>query len=350
MNQHSPIKRPVLDHPIEDPPTYGDPTEIADGVFWLRMPLPFRLDHINLWLLRDGDDWTLVDTGLNRPETRALWPKILENLPEDGRIARIIVTHFHPDHAGLAGWLCARTGAKLIMTQGEWMTARLAQLSAADPARAEERRNFFRSHQAGADLMEALPRFFDGYDQDVTPLPTRYHAIDDGYFLEIDSGHWLVMIGRGHAPELACLYSEEKSVLISSDQILPRITTHMGVWESQPDANPLADYLDSVGRLATLPADTLVLPSHGLPFRGLRKRADYIEQHHDERLSEIFDACNTPTSAGGLLPKLFDRPLDGIQKILALSEIIAHLNYLVDDMHLVQSQSPDGHILYEQAP
>lgn len=315
--------------PLPPIPAPGTMAEVAPGIHWVRMPLPFALDHVNLWLLEDGDGWTLVDTGLGNDPTRALWHEILEG-PAAGRpVRRIVATHFHPDHLGLSGWLVERTGAEFLMTRAEWLTGRM--LSGAGEEAGEAQAAFFRGHGLPAGPADALARRGNVYRRRAPSVPATYRRIAGGEVIAIGERRWQVVIGEGHSPEQACLYSQDGRILISGDQILPRITPNVGVQWFEPEANPLADFLGSVRRFGQMPEDTLVLPSHGRPFAELPRRLAALERHHAARLTDLTDACGKGRTAYELLDVLFRRKLDDHQLVFAMGEAIAHLAYLEKD-------------------
>ncbi|MGH6692223.1 MAG: MBL fold metallo-hydrolase [Gammaproteobacteria bacterium] len=331
----------TLDHPWPEPPAPATTIEVAPGIRWLRMPLPFQLNHINLWLLEDGGGWTIVDTGVGLPETRTLWDRLFADQLGARPVTRIVVTHFHPDHMGNAGWLTERWKIPLWCTQGEYLSARIAsrQNSAEDfaPRLAHYRRN-------GSDA-EALARLGgrgNHYPGLVPSVPGEYRCFRDGDVLTIGGRRWQVLTVLGHAPEHACLWSAEDDVLISGDQVLPKITTNVSVWAEQPWANPLKLYLDSHARFRPMAAGTLVLPSHGLPFRGLHERIAMLGDHHAARLSETLDALREPRSAAEVVPVLFRRQLDTHQLGFAMGEALAHLHYLEADGRAVRVVADDG--------
>lgn len=335
-----------LSYPLTAPP-FGEPAQVAPGVLWLRMPLPFGLDHVNLWLLEDEGGWTLVDSGLAASPVKELWRRQFALLLADGRARRLVVTHFHPDHMGLAGWLCGELGIELWTSEAGWLTARLVHLDQG-PERRATRAAFYRGHGATEALVEGLDAVFGSYLRNVVAVPTRFRRLEDGQVLGIGGRDWRVIVGHGHAPAHVCLHCPSLAVLISGDQVLPRITTNVSVWDSEPDADPLGAYLASLRRLRALPAETLVLPSHGLPFRGLAARADALSRHHDQRLDDAVRACAEPRAAMELVPLLFRDGLDHFQATLALGEAIAHLNYLVHHGGLARIVEPRGAILFRQ--
>jgi len=338
-----------LTYPHADVPAPGATIEVAPGVHWLRMPLPFALNHINLWALEDEDCWCLVDTGYGVEATFDLWQQLFDG-PLAGRpVKRVIVTHFHPDHVGSAGWLINRWGAEFWMTEAEFLTAHAMRERSA-PFAIESAEAHFRRHGMTDVQLKAQTTRSDAYRTGVPSMPAAYRRIMDGDELMIGGRTWQVRIAFGHAPEHATLYCRELGVLISGDQILPKITTNVGVWATQPDGNPLKLFLDSLDRFALLPADTTVLPSHGQVFIGLQTRISQLHDHHEARLAELAAALNKPQTAAELLPVLFSRPLDDHQLTFAFGEIIAHLNYLTHAKKINRDLSADGLIRYISMP
>lgn len=319
----------LLDFPVTTPPGPGEVIAIAPGVLWLRMPLPFALDHINLWLLDDGAHWTVVDCGYATAQTQALWQQIFAEQLDGRPIGRVLVTHYHPDHIGLAGWLGERWEAPLWITEKEWLHARMMTGDGAEDYASSARRFAQRAGLSPGDS-EVFAVRHAGYRRGVPSVPPAYRRIGDGMAIEIGGRQWRVIVGEGHAPELACLYCAQTGVLIAGDQILPRISPNISVPPHEPDGNPLARYLRSLDKFrAAVPADTLVLPSHNLPFRGVHLRIEELAAHHRERCGEIIAACARPHSAAELMPLLFKRRLDSHQSAFALGESLAHLHYLL---------------------
>jgi glyoxylase-like metal-dependent hydrolase (beta-lactamase superfamily II) len=323
----------------------GEPCEIVAGLYGLRLALPFALDHVNIWLCAERDGWTVVDAGLADEPTRDRWRDLRRGLLADRPIRRVLATHYHPDHMGLAGWLCAETGAELWTSRTEWLLARLYAQDVSDEFVAAGRR-FDRRAGLEAALIEERAARGNLYRRRVVPPTGSFRRVQDGDRLRLDGADWDVIVGRGHAPEMICLFGAEQNVLIAGDQVLPRISPNVSVWPSEPAANPLAEFLSSLARFRELPEDCLVLPSHGPPFRGLRARIDQLVAHHEERLAATLEACATPATVAEVMPRLFDRALDGHQLQFALGESLAHLNCLVERGKISRQLNADGCLRY----
>ncbi|MBI1733612.1 MAG: MBL fold metallo-hydrolase [Candidatus Rokubacteria bacterium] len=294
------------------------------------MPLPFALDHINLWLLDDDGGVAIVDTGAGLPETRALWDTLLASELDGRPVTRVIVTHFHPDHIGNAGWLVGRTGVDLWCTDAEWLASQIAWRTR-EPAEIEKRLVHYRRHGLDEATIERFRRRGNHYPGLVPTLAPDYQRLAEGDVLTIGGRRWDVFTVHGHAPDHACLWNRDDDVLIAGDQVLPKITTNVSVWPDRPRENPLRQYLDSLERFDPMDVDTLVLPSHGLPFRGLHARLAALRQHHDARLHETIGALAAPRTGAELIPVLFRRELDVHQLGFAIGEVLAHLHLLESD-------------------
>jgi glyoxylase-like metal-dependent hydrolase (beta-lactamase superfamily II) len=348
-----------LDYPLGDTVALpGQALAVADGLRWIRMPLPFALDHINLWLLRDEIDgrqgWTVVDTGVARDDVKALWEEVFENALEGLPVLRLIVTHMHPDHVGLASWLCERWNAPLWMTMTDYAVARLWSQGAADgrnaggPNGQSAVDHYTRHGLVDPDVKEKIRQRAGYYPSLVPDMPTRFVRIMDGDRLTIGGREWRVIVGYGHAPEHASLYCGTLRVLISGDMVLPRISTNVSVFDYEPQANPLPLYLNSLRSYDDLPESTLVLPSHGRPFRGLHERIAQQHAHHAARLAEVLDACAKPLSTTDIVPIMFKRPLDPHQLTFAMGEALAHLHALYFDGKLKRITGEDGVIRFQR--
>ncbi|HEY1431661.1 MAG TPA: MBL fold metallo-hydrolase [Stellaceae bacterium] len=330
-----------LQFPVAAPPRPGETLAIAPGVQWLRMPLPFALDHINLWLLEDGPGWTIVDTGYAMAETKRLWEQVFAEQLHGLPVTRVIVTHYHPDHIGLADWLIQRWQVPFWITEKEWLFARVMSQAAEDFG--PQRRSFARRAGLDETAAESFSERESSYRRGVPSVPAGFQRLADGMPIEIGGREWRVIVGEGHAPELACLYCAATGVLISGDQVLPRISPNISVQAHEPDGDPLALYLASLSKLrGAVPAETLVLPSHNLPFFGLHSRIDSLAAHHRARCDDVITACETPKSAMDVVAVLFRRALDRHQMVFALGEALAHLNFLMHRRELDRILDKDG--------
>ncbi|MCL6262994.1 MBL fold metallo-hydrolase [Craterilacuibacter sp. RT1T] len=310
-----------LHYPHAVAPVAGETLEVAPGVLWLRMPMPFPPGHINLWLLRDGEGWAVVDTGLATVAVKDLWHQLLQRY----RLTRLICTHYHHDHAGLAGWLCQQAGIRLSMAQAEYQALQKAWQRGAD---SEKEAGFYlAAGLPAASLAAAIDSFRDG-DFIATP-PASVTPLADGDVLAIGSHRWRVMTYAGHAPEHALLYSATLGVLIAGDQLLPKITPSVGLNAANRLSDPLGEWLASMQALQNLPASTLVLPSHQLPFVGAASRAGQIARYHRQQLAKLSVLLQgPPASAYALAQALFSRLGNPVAELMAVSETLAHLRYL----------------------
>ena len=337
-------------------PVPGEALEIVPGLRWARMPLPFALDHVNLWLLQDNVEqdgalragWSLIDTGAGTDATRAAWEQLLAEGLDGQALVRLIATHCHPDHVGLAGWLCERFSAPFWTTTGEFGFMRMmaAALPGVDGPSAIP--HFKRHGLRDAAMLDQMGSRRNYYPSLVPTVPLAYTRLQDDQNVTIGGQLWRVITGFGHSPEHASLYCAKLNILVSGDMVLPRISTNVSVFAVEPDGNPLQLYLDSLGKFADLPEDVLVLPSHGKPFRGLHTRIRQLREHHVERLAEVITACAVPQSAADIVPIMFRRPLDAHQLSFALGEALAHLHKLWYDGRLTRVAGADRVLLFTQ--
>lgn len=342
------IPRTVLDYPLGDRlPERGGFLQIASGVRWIRMPLPFALDHINLWLLRDRIDeregWTLVDCGADTPEARAAWDQVIENGLDGLPLLRVVVTHMHPDHIGLAHWLCARFAAPLWISATDYQVARIGVYDE-DGFGGESGVAFYRQHgYSTPDFVAHVRERRRYYPRLVPALPSQFERLADGDTVHIGADAWHALDGYGHAPEHIMLHCAGRNLLISGDMVLPSISTNVSVHASEPEADPLGLFLQSLQRYESLPMESLVLPSHGRPFVGLHTRLRALQTHHAERLAALLAACEgAGCSAAQALPVLFQRTLDTHQTTFALGEAVAHLHRLWKEGQVVRTTSTEG--------
>jgi glyoxylase-like metal-dependent hydrolase (beta-lactamase superfamily II) len=347
-----------LDYPFADTlPEPGSVYEAAPGVYWLRMPLPFALDHINLWLLRDQIDgqqgWTVVDCGIANDTIRANWEQVFDTVLDGLPVLRVIVTHCHPDHLGLSDWLCnggdrQRWQARLWMSLGEYMLGRVMATGDGSNAGGERAAQHFARHGlTDAESQEQLRNRKSYYANLVPAVPEQYRRMREGDELTIGGRSWRIVTGFGHSPEHCALHCPQAGVLISGDMVLPRISTNVSVFDIEPEGNPLALYLQALERYEPMEEDTLVLPSHGKPFRGLRTRIAQLRDHHAARLAEVRAACaEKPCSAADIVPLMFRRKLDIHQMTFAMGEALAHLHLLWLAGELRREQGEDGVIRF----
>jgi glyoxylase-like metal-dependent hydrolase (beta-lactamase superfamily II) len=340
----------ALEYPFAQMPAPGAALQVAPGVHWIRMPLPFQLNHINLWLLEDELEgkpaWTIVDCGIADETTRGLWQRLFEEPMGSRPVRRIIVTHYHPDHAGNAAWLAQRFGAELWMTQGEYLTAHAVRTGTAGYT-TEAVLAVFRKNGLPEERHAKMSGRGNRYAGLVPQFPLAYRRVMESDRLQIGGRQWRPIIGHGHAPEHLSLYCEALNVLIAGDMLLSTISTNVSVWSIDPEGDPLRLFLESVARYRELPAGVLVLPSHGKPFRGAHTRVAELEAHHQARFDELGKVLqHGPRSAGELLEVLFRRPLDPHQTFFAMGEAIAHLHYLYYAGRASRAVGADGIMRY----
>lgn len=333
----------ALVHPYQTPPEPGRTLEVAPGILWARLPLPFRLDHVNVYLVDDGDGWAVIDTGIGDQPTRAVWDALLAGPLSGRRLTRLIVTHMHPDHVGAAGWLAERLNLPLDMTETEYLQAHLL-LSDPKSLAAEPYLGFYTGNGLDEAATDAVMTRGHDYLRMLTGLPKTFRRVIEGDKLKIGGRSFEVMTGGGHASEQMMLFLPSENLFLPADQVLPRISPNVSVYPRDPQGDPLGIFLRSLRAVkAAIPADALVLPGHDLPFTGLHDRIDAMTLHHEERCAEIVSACRErPLSGAELVPHVFHRALDAHQTGFAFSEILAHVNYLIRRGRLVAFGSPDG--------
>ena len=333
--------RQALDYPWGARQEPGTVVTIQPGVLWVRMTLPMKLDHINLYVLEDDAGWWIVDTGLRGEETRAHWEHVFAEHLGGKPVIGMFCTHCHPDHIGQAGWLSERWKAPLWMTHGEYYVGRVfAQTGTDGPF--WEGMDFYRRAGVAPEFFENMRLRMSGFSGLVEPLPRSFHRVNAGDGFVIGGSRWEAVVGHGHSPEHLCLLNRERKLLISGDQVIPLITSNVSVMAIEPEGNPLADWLDSHRRFLALPDDVLVLPAHNTPFHGLHRRLRYLIAHHEDHLAALEEACVTPSTARELLPVIFRRKLDAEQTAMALGECIAHLNFLLHAGRVRRELGGDG--------
>ena len=350
--EYAPTRRFGLDYPLgEATPGLDETITVAPGIEWVRMPLPFSLKFINLWLIDDGDSWTIVDTGLPLPETKSAWRTLLDaRVTAQKPLKRVIVTHMHPDHVGSAGWLCHRYGAELWMSRLEYITCRMlvADTGREAPAAGTE---FYRRAGWSEKALETYKSRFGGFGRGVSLMPDAYHRLSEGDEFEMAQATWRVIIGAGHSPEHACLFCPQRNILISGDQILPRISSNVSVHPTEPDADPLEEWLASCRKLLELiPEDCLVLPAHNEPFTGAHKRLEHLISGHETALARLrARLAKGPATVLDTFVSVFGRAIEGEELSMASGEALAHLNYLKHRGEVAVSQTAGGVSLYNLA-
>jgi glyoxylase-like metal-dependent hydrolase (beta-lactamase superfamily II) len=318
-----------LEYPLKTVPEAGRTIEVAPGVHWLRMPLPMSLNHINLWAVEDGDGWTLVDTGMQTSQIASAWESMLVG-PLAGRpVLRVICTHMHPDHVGMAGWLTRRFDCPFWMTRLEYVTCRMLVADTGRQAPPDALRFYQASGWQAADLEHYKARF-GGFGKMVYALPDSYHRVTHGDQFLIGRHHWHAVVGRGHSPEHLCLYCPQLRLLISGDQVLPKITPNVSVFPTEPDADPLREWLESLAMVRdTVPDEVLVLPAHNEPFRGLHARTTQLIEGHERSLEKLLEALRQGRTASDVFSVLFRRSVSTDVLQMATGESVAHLNCLI---------------------
>lgn len=332
-----------LVYPFATPPAPGEVIEVAQGILWARVALPFRLNHVNIFLIDDGDGWAVLDTGLGDDPTRAVWEQLVAGPLRGRRLTRLIVTHYHPDHIGLAGWLTQRFDLPLLTSETTYLGCTNISLSPG-ALEADIYRTFYLRHGLDAETTRSVNTRGHEYLKMVTGLPPTFRRLVAGDTLKIGGRTFSVLTGDGHAPEQVLLNCAEEKLFFAADQVLAKISPNISVWAVEPEGDPLGLYLRSLAALkSSLAADALVLPGHQLPFHGLHTRIDALIEHHARRCAAIAEACRTtPRSAAEIVPVIFHHPLTPHEMGFAFSEVLAHVNYMVERGELIWTEPRNG--------
>jgi len=337
-----------LGTPFADPPGPGEAVEIGEGAWWFRMPVPMALDHVNIYAFADDDGWTVIDTGIATAKTRALWRDMLAgplgNLP----LRRVLLTHHHPDHVGLAGWLQSEHGAELVAPRTAWLFARMLALDDQDRP-PPETLAFWRGTGMPEDMLErrAGERPFNFADS-VAPMPLGFTRLVDGQTLEMGGRSWFVRFGQGHAPDHAVLFSEDGEFVLAGDQYLRTISPNLGVYATEPEADPVGEWLASHrALLAHLRDGQIALPGHGMPFTGLPFRADQLIENHVSALDRLEAFLAEPRTAVECFGVLFGREIGAGEYGLALAEAMAHCLHLWHTGRTSRARREDGAWLWQ---
>lgn len=348
LSQPKDTSSPLLKFFQDAPPQPGDVTQIAEDIYWLRMSLPMKgLDHINLWFLKDNDSWVVIDTGIGSREAKSHWQKVFDEDMGGRPVNRVIVTHLHPDHCGLAGWICRQFGAPLLMTRGEYFLCRLMAADTGHPAPPASI-EFYERAGFNDEQLELYRARFGGFGKAISKIPHGYQRLQDGDTLEINGKEWKVVVGSGHSPEHACLWCPELKICMTGDQLLPNISSNVSVWPTEPESNPLEEWIASCHKLKdVLPEDTLICPAHGIPFHGAHRRLEKLIYHHERALERLHEYCTEPKLATEVYSVLFRREITDGNRLMAVGESIAHLNCLLGRGLMTRRINDAGQFIYK---
>ena len=339
-----------LSYKFEDQvPKPGEVTEVAEGVYWVRMPMQGRLNHINVWLIRDNDGWTIVDTGIYSENVKKHWTEIFETYLEGKPVNRVIATHLHTDHTGLAGWIVQEWGCELWMSRSDFYMCKV--MAADGPSDVpEDAIAFYRRAGFNEQRLDRYRSRFGQFGANIAELPAGYRRISEGQYLDIGGKEWRAVIGHGHAPEHVCLYCPELKLIIAGDQILPRITPNVSVQPSEPHANPLRDWINSCQRFRELlPPNLLVLPAHQSLYVGVHERLTALIDWHEVAIEKLYDLCNEPKRAVDVFPALFKSTINEYSFFPATGESIAHLHCALERRMLTVEEDEKGVAWWRQA-
>lgn len=336
--------------PWTNPPSEGEAIEIAEGVLWMRLPLPMKLDHVNVYALDDGDGWTVIDTGMSSRKSRGIWEQLFAGPLRGKPVRRTVVTHHHPDHIGLAGWFQSHFGAELVTTRTAWLFARMLLLDV-QTAMPQETQDFYRGAGMSSEILDQRmkDRPFNYLDT-VYPMPLGYTRIKQGDVFRMGGRDWDVHIGNGHAPEQATFWSRDDNLVITGDQILSSISPNIGVYATEPMADPVSEWLEASERLALLAKpEHLALGGHKLPFTRLPLRMRQLVDNHHGALDRLLDHLKEPSSAAECFTPLFKRRIGAVEYGLALVEAVAHVNHLYLSEQVTRTRrESDGAWLYQR--
>jgi glyoxylase-like metal-dependent hydrolase (beta-lactamase superfamily II) len=335
-------------YPFEQHPRGAQTIEVAPGILWARVPLPFRLNHVNVWLLREADGWTTIDTGTANAEAREIWAELHRTVLGDAPVVRMIATHGHTDHVGLAGTLNAEAGAPPYhITLVEWLHATV-RIDESKSMIAPQNLSFLNAHGCDPETIDSFAEERRRTNAQMVPLPPAIQRIRDGDRLIFGGRTWEAMVCGGHAAEHASFWCAEDGILIAGDQILSKISPMIGVFPAEPDADPLSEYLASLDRFRALPVPKLVLPSHGLPFKGLHARVEELAHHHEVRLGLLEGLMHRPATAMELARGLFPKAVAEGQGRHAFAETLAHAHYLMSHGRATNGRGDDGRIVFSR--
>ena len=329
--------------PWAQPPEYGETLQVAEGLYWIRLPLPMKLDHVNVYALDDGDGWTLIDTGMGSHKTKGIWEALLVGPLSGKPVKRVILTHHHPDHVGLAGWFQSDFGAELWATRTAYLMARMLTLDVKETPPPEILTFWQRAGMHPEILSERMSGKVFNFADTVSPIPLGYKRIVQDYVLSMGGRDWTVHIGNGHAPEHATFWSHSDNLVIAGDQVISSISPNLGVYATEPDADPVGEWLESCERLSQIAnSKHVVFSGHKLPFSGLPFRLKQLIDNHHSALERLLIFLETPHSAAECFQPLFKRRIGEAEYGLALVESIGHLNHLFKEGKVLRTLDPDG--------
>ena len=339
----------IMRFPFEEPPLPGEAIEVAPGILWIRLPLPMRLDHVNVYALEDGDGWTIIDTGIFSKKGKGLWTSLREGPLEGKPIKRIILTHHHPDHVGSAGWLRSEFGIPIWATRTAWLMARMLTLDTQEVYPPESIEFYRRTGMPKEQFEKRINERPYNFSDMVAHIPLGYKRIKEGDTIAIGGRLWDVHIGNGHAPEHATLWSRDGDVVIAGDQIIPNISSNLGVYPTEPEADPVGEWFEACERFSKIATDRhLVLPGHKLPFTGLPVRLAQLIENHHSALARLLEFLETPRVTASCFKPLFGREIEEAAYGLALVETIGHLNHLFDLGKVSKELNEDGAYVWQK--
>lgn len=337
-----------ITYPFDQQPKINVLQEIAPRVYWLRLTMPFKLDHINLWLIEEDSCWTLIDTGPNTATSRASWLEIFSNQLKGKPIGQIICTHAHPDHIGLAGWIGEQQSAQLLMSKGEFEFYHQLFTDNEHTSLAQVKQ-FYQSAGASDKQVKNYLKHIQAFGKIIYPMPSIYQKLQNNDRITLGNYHWQIHIGKGHSPEHICLFCDELSMFISGDQLLPTISPNISVWPTDPDANPMSDFLLSCHALnKIINNSTLVLPSHGLPFHGGVNRLNTLVEDAEKNINNLYEFCQQPRRVSDVFPILFNAEINESNVMLAYGEALANLNYLCAQGKIIVTSDERNINYYQQ--
>lgn len=305
--------------------------EIHPSIYRVSLSIPVPLKAINIYLFKGATGWSIVDCGFHDKESEIVWNQVFRDLHIDyDEVSQIIVTHYHPDHYGGAGWLQELTGAKVFLLDKEKKFLDRAWHDKTFPSYLHQAfLNYGMPENIALDVKEEhISRY-----QSVSPHPQEITLLSAGDEIELGDYCFQTIWSPGHTEGLMTLWSESESIFIANDLVLPKITPNISFY-GITENNPLSDFFDSLRKIRDLPAK-MVLPGHRQIITNLGERVDEIIHHHDERLDNIKnilkykqESNNNSVSGWEISSELFGALKEPVQHRFAFAETLAHLEYL----------------------